>query len=68
LPLHHSQEEKIIDDDNSIFTYFLKPTFDFKQELLKYGSSVEVLKPTWLRNEFSKIAKIMSENYKSTIG
>jgi predicted DNA-binding transcriptional regulator YafY len=63
LPLHHSQEEKIIDDDNSIFTYFLKPTFDFKQELLKYGSSVEVLKPAWLRNEMCEIANTMSENY-----
>jgi hypothetical protein len=63
LPLHHSQEEKVIDDDNSIFIYFLKPTFDFKQELLKYGSSVEVLKPTWLRNEFQNIAKELDKMY-----
>jgi hypothetical protein len=65
LPLHHSQEEKIIDDDNSIFTYFLKPTFDFKQELLKYGSSVEVLKPEWLRCEMTEITNKMNDNYKS---
>jgi hypothetical protein len=63
LPLHHSQEEKVIDDDNSIFIYFLKPTFDFKQELLKYGSSVEVLKPAWLRNEFQNIAKELGQLY-----
>jgi hypothetical protein len=63
LPLHHSQEEKVIDDDCSIFTYFLKPTFDFIQELLKYGSSVEVLKPEWLRQEMISVIDKMRTTY-----
>jgi hypothetical protein len=65
LPLHHSQEEQVVDKWNSIFTFYLKPTFDFKQELLKYGAAVEVLKPEWLRREMTEIANKMSENYKS---
>jgi hypothetical protein len=65
LPLHHSQEEQVVDEWNSIFTFYLKPTFDFKQELLKYGAAVEVLKPEWLRREMTEIANKMSENYKN---
>jgi predicted DNA-binding transcriptional regulator YafY len=63
LPLHHSQEEQVVDEWNSIFTFYLKPTFDFKQELLKYGDAVEVLKPEWLRNDFMRIAKEMDKIY-----
>jgi predicted DNA-binding transcriptional regulator YafY len=65
LPLHHSQEEKIVDDDTSIFTFRLKPTFDFRQELLKYGAAVEVLKPKWLRDEMKEISEMMNDIYKS---
>jgi predicted DNA-binding transcriptional regulator YafY len=61
--LHHSQEEQVVDEWNSIFTFYLKPTFDFKQELLKYGAAVEVLKPEWLRNDFMRIAKEMDKIY-----
>ncbi len=43
LPLHHSQTEKERNQDYSVFTFFLRPTFDFIQELLKYGASVEIL-------------------------
>jgi predicted DNA-binding transcriptional regulator YafY len=63
--LHHSQEEQVVDEWNSIFTFYLKPTFDFKQELLKYGDAVEVLEPEWLRREMTEIANKMSENYKA---
>jgi hypothetical protein len=63
LPLHHSQKEKIINDDLSIFTFHLKPTFDFRQELLKYGSSVEVIKPEWFREEMKQISEQMADIY-----
>lgn len=45
LPLHHTQEETFRCDDYSIFTFYVRPTFDFVQELLKYGSAIEVLRP-----------------------
>jgi hypothetical protein len=67
LPLHHSQEEKIVDDYTSIFTFRLKPTFDFRQELLKYGAAVEVLKPKWLRDEMKEISEKMNDIYNTTI-
>ena len=63
LPLHHSQKEIVKDDDYSIFSYYLRPTFDFRQELLKYGDAVEVIKPMTLRREMAKISKAMSELY-----
>lgn len=53
LPLHHSQKE--IEENKAfvIFEYFLKPTFDFLQEILKYGNRVELIYPTHLRDELS---------------
>ena len=48
LPLHHSQQE-LIHDTYSIFTYKMKITADFIQELLSHGSSVMVMQPPELR-------------------
>lgn len=57
LPLHPSQEEVERTEDYSIFTYFLRPTFDFIQELLSLGITAEVLSPKTLRKEISRIGK-----------
>lgn len=51
LPLHHSQIEIKDTDEYSIFSYYLSPTYDFIQELLSHGYSVEVLSPQHLRDE-----------------
>lgn len=48
LPLHHSQSE-MIHDAYSIFTYKLKLTPDFVEELLSHGSKLTVLSPPELR-------------------
>lgn len=63
LPLHHSQEVKERTDDYAIFSYYLQPTFDFRQELLSHGADVEILSPVWLRTEMSNIIKSLSEKY-----
>ena len=60
LPLHHSQKETENNPDYSIFSYYIKPTFDFRQELLSHGAEVEVLAPKWFRDE---IAAVISEQY-----
>jgi len=60
LPLHHSQKEIESTPDYTVFSYQIKPTFDFRQELLSHGSEVEVLEPKWLRDE---IAEIISQQY-----
>ena len=50
-------------DDHSIFQYYLRPTFDFQQELLLNGEEVEVLEPQWLRDEMAIRIKEMSHLY-----
>lgn len=51
LPLHHSQQEVETTGDYSIFEYHIKPSFDFRQELLSRGADVEVLAPAYFREE-----------------
>ena len=64
LKLHESQEEVERNEDYSIFTYFLRPTYDFIQELLWNGEEVEVLEPQWLRNEMRGRIERMLDLYK----
>ena len=64
LPMHHSQEEIECKDDYSIFSLNLRPTFDFQQEILWNGDSVEVLEPLWLRKEIAGTVKRMGNLYK----
>lgn len=63
LPLHHSQEEVETTADFSVFTYFLKPTVDFRQEVLLQGEDVEVLAPESFRSEFKNISESMRAKY-----
>ena len=64
LPLHPSQQETETTEDYSVFSFRLRPTFDFQQELRRYGSAVEVLSPTWLRDAFAAETARMTEIYK----
>lgn len=64
LPIHSSQEEIKRDENYSVFRYNIVPTFEFMQELRKQGSSLEVLSPQWLRDEFSKEAENLYGLYK----
>ena len=64
LPLHSSQQETEMADDYSVFTFRLRPTFDFVQELRRHGSAVEVLSPQWLREEFAAETARIAEIYK----
>lgn len=64
LKLHSTQEENERNDEYSIFTYYLRPTYDFQQELLWQGEDVEVLEPLWLRKEMTKKIERMMERYK----
>ena len=63
LPLHHSQKELVHTGEYSIFSVEVRPTFDFKQELLWNGDALEVLEPLWLRKEMAGIVKRMGNNY-----
>ncbi len=60
LPLHHSQKVVEQTKDYTIFSYFLRITYDLKQELLALGDTVEVLEPKPLRKEMARIGKEIS--------
>jgi predicted DNA-binding transcriptional regulator YafY len=65
LPLHSSQTEITQTDEYSIFRYILRPTYDFRQELLSHGADLEVLSPEWFREELGTIVSEMNEAYNS---
>ena len=64
LPLHSSQKEVETDKNHSIFTYFLTPDYDFKQDVLSFGDKVEVLEPKQPREEMRGIIKSLTIRYK----
>ena len=62
LPLHHSQ---IAIEDRAgewgTVTYFLKPNYEFKTQLLRMNINVKVLEPEWFKEEVKKdITKMMN--------
>ena len=64
LKIHRSQQEAERNDEYSIFTFYLRPTFDFQQELLWNADKVEVLEPQWLRDEMADRIQKMLDLYK----
>ena len=63
LRMHESQEEIAKNEEYSIFKYYLRPTFDFIQEILWNGEDMEVLEPLWLRKEIAGKIKRMWNKY-----
>lgn len=59
LPLHHSQKEI----EPCVFEWFVAPTLDFIQQLRTYGSEMEILKPTTLREQFKAELEKMRRIY-----
>lgn len=67
-PMHATQIERERHEDYSIFELDIRPTYDFKQEILKYGEKLEVLKPVWLREEIVGIVQRMLNKYSNKLG
>lgn len=63
LPLHISQKEEETHDDYSIFSYFLTADYDFRQDVLSFGDSVEVVEPKELRDTVIDYVSKMSKIY-----
>ena len=63
-PLHHTQEVISHDENFIIFKLHMKVTLDLVQELLSYGSSLQVLSPDCLIKEIRKTIGEMNEMYK----
>ena len=64
LPLHRSQKE-INTETADTFDVELRihPNFEFRQQVLKYGSLVKVVEPKWLAEEIRKELRKGFENY-----
>ena len=62
-PLHSSQEEVEKHKGFSVFSYNLAPDFDFKQDVLSFGDTVEVLEPMSLRNAMREQVAKLTELY-----
>lgn len=67
LPLHHTQKEVVREKEYSIFEVTLSPTYDFIQEILSKGDEVEILSPSWFREEIAGYVRSLSAMYKDTI-
>ena len=65
LKLHETQEEEERNEEYSIFSYYLRPTYDFQQELLWHGEDVVVLERKWLREELAERLKCMYNKYEN---
>ena len=63
LKMHESQEEIDRNEEYSVFTFNLRPEFDFQQELLWNGEDMEILEPYWLRKEMAGKIKRMWNKY-----
>ncbi|MBR5735831.1 MAG: WYL domain-containing protein [Bacteroidales bacterium] len=63
LPLHSSQKEIETTEEYTVFQYQLIPTFDFMQEILSKGRSVEILAPESFRDEIHAEIKAMLARY-----
>lgn len=63
LPLHCSQEIIKETPEYTVFKYFLTPDYDFKQDVLSFGTSVEVLEPERVRKEIGETVNVLNRRY-----
>ncbi len=63
LPKHPSQKEIATTDSYCDFEYYLAPTFDFRQEILKEGHELEVIEPETLRKKIHEELIDSLKNY-----
>lgn len=63
LPKHISQKEIATTDSYSDFEYYLAPTFDFQQEILKEGQELEVIEPQFLSKKIQDELKNALKRY-----
>ena len=63
LPLHESQQIVSEDAYYTVFSYDLCPTFDFKQKILSFMSSVEIIEPQSFRDDIIKEIEAMRKVY-----
>ncbi len=65
VPLHHSQMVVDETDNWTDFSLFVRPSYDFKQELLWHRDKLTVLSPQWLRDDMTDILQRMLKSYQT---
>ena len=64
VPIYEKQNISSINDAHFILDLFSYDTYELRQEILKYGSNVEVLEPLLLRNWVKTEISQMAQAYK----
>lgn len=67
VPLHESQRMIYAspDDEYRDYEVTVRPSFDFKQELLSYGQKLTVLAPESFRQEMIEVIENMLHSYRT---
>lgn len=64
LPLHRSQKQIHPENQSSFdIELLIHPNFEFRQQILKYGSLVKVIEPKWLASEIKEELRKGFEGY-----
>ncbi len=64
LPLHHTQKEINLENNKTFdIELLIHPNFEFRQQVLKYGSLVKILEPKWLAEEIKNEIKKTYHQY-----
>lgn len=64
LPMHRSQKELAnASPGKFVIELQIHPNFEFRQQVLKYGSLVKVIQPEWLAKEIKVELRKAFENY-----
>tara|TARA_B100000378_G_C18012574_1_gene401206 strand:- start:122 stop:952 length:831 start_codon:yes stop_codon:yes gene_type:complete len=63
LPLHNSQSLLNKSEEEIRFRYYIRPTFDFKMEILSYGNKVKVIEPKEFKDEIMHAIRASLSQY-----
>lgn len=63
LPLHHSQRELAATAHYTDFSFDIRPTPDFLDELFKHGDGIEILEPLYLREKMRQMLLTALKRY-----
>lgn len=65
VPIHSSQRVVEETPDWTDFSLYVRPTYDFKQELLSQRDKLTVISPEWLRQDMIDIIERMLRSYQT---
>ena len=63
LPLHHSQEILVDDENEFRINLLLVPTYDFEREILSHGNRVKIISPESFKNHMKTEVEEMLNNF-----